>query len=500
MVATRDRKAEKEHSRMIDLNDTDEMTELHGADIPRVDLVGKAANGLRFLLMKSADDSPNLLGADQVRELIKQSEGDDMTDKTAPTAVIKDDLDPSVVLAEPEETPTGSSTTEPGSPAWEAVDAATARKWTSILARAKNALQVLSDRELVESIDGDGDSAEASYDLVEAAAAVDHAIGILACYGAGEQSEVDLAEEGGLNLIGKALAGFDSDALDTVEGFGPIVKAGRSLSAANESALRAASDSIQKVLASLPAAPDAEPITKEATVAAAPKSITVNVLPVVDQEAMAKAVADARAGMEAEPVVKADPLVAVFNAKGDLVGVVKPGAIQPIDGGAAPESSEDPAEEATETPAEESAEPGSDELQAAPAAAVGTPTNAPEPVTTDPVEKADIASVIKEALDVQAESFSAIVKGLQDDIEFLKAPAPSKVHANGASLPDPRHMRGQDQGGQPAVTSEDLRKSLATATTSEQRESISAAMQKQAADALTAIRAGAHQNPMHHTA
>ncbi|WP_210594835.1 hypothetical protein [Streptomyces scabiei] len=46
------------------------------------------------------------------------------------------DLDPTVVLAEPDQGPQGNPDV-PGSPAWEAVDAATARKWTSILSRRR---------------------------------------------------------------------------------------------------------------------------------------------------------------------------------------------------------------------------------------------------------------------------------------------------------------------------------------------------------------------------
>src|ERR1700733_607481 len=59
---------------MPDLDD--ELTELVDADFPRVDLVGKGANGIpRFLIAKQDADSRGLVPADLVRELIgKQAE------------------------------------------------------------------------------------------------------------------------------------------------------------------------------------------------------------------------------------------------------------------------------------------------------------------------------------------------------------------------------------------------------------------------------------------
>ena len=52
------------------LGDDEDLTPLYDAEIPRVDLVSRAANGVpRFLLAKSADD-PGLLGPEFVRSLI----------------------------------------------------------------------------------------------------------------------------------------------------------------------------------------------------------------------------------------------------------------------------------------------------------------------------------------------------------------------------------------------------------------------------------------------
>src|SRR5208282_5260661 len=57
---------------MAPLADDEEMTELFDADFPRVDLVGKGANGIpRFLVMKdAAGDASGLLEPDFVRSLI----------------------------------------------------------------------------------------------------------------------------------------------------------------------------------------------------------------------------------------------------------------------------------------------------------------------------------------------------------------------------------------------------------------------------------------------
>ena len=53
------------------LADDEEMTELLDADFPRVDLVGKGANGIpRFLIAKQDVGSRGLVPPDLVRELI----------------------------------------------------------------------------------------------------------------------------------------------------------------------------------------------------------------------------------------------------------------------------------------------------------------------------------------------------------------------------------------------------------------------------------------------
>jgi len=357
-----------------DSDDDEEMTELYDALVPRLDLVGKGANGMPFLIAKSADGAPSgLFDADYVRGLIAKSEptppqeavtlsgspaaiaalihgapvrkaepgtyealikakynaddlkrmagnGQAMKDESYPIAdkedldrairavgrggashdairrhIISrakslgasseipdnwgadgslkkeadmavvtgetddgvDGMDPTVVLAEPEQDQPGDPM-EPGSPAWEAVDAATARKWTAILVRAKNALGVMADRELLEAATADPDDAESAWDLQDAQCAIDYVIDTLAGFAVGEQAEADLGGEA-MDAVGKALGGFDTAALDTIESLTLVRKSGRALSAANEAAIREAVNSLQKVLASLPApTPDGE--------------------------------------------------------------------------------------------------------------------------------------------------------------------------------------------------------------------------------------------------
>ena len=206
-----------------------------------------------------------------------------------------------------------------------------------------------------------------------------------------EAQDSELGAEAAAALIGKA-ADELAPHLSTVEGCTFIAKAGRALSAANETALRNAADAIQKVLASLPA-PEEAPIVKEAPVA------ETNTPEIV--------------------VTKADDetsgLVAVFDANGKLVGVTDPANIQAVAGATAPAAEPD-------APAEPDADdaatiPGTDTVQA--------------PVVADPeddsatVTKAtpDIAQMLKEALDPIAKQLADnaeladVVKSLQERIE-----------------------------------------------------------------------------------
>jgi hypothetical protein len=519
----------------------DDFTELIDANIDRVDLVDKAANGLPFLMAKAADDGgpAGLLAPDLVRDLIGKTAdpapeaGETVTMTGTPGAlaqlihkaggrlvpdapITKDadtmadaDLDPTVALAEPEDNAPGDVNT-PGSPAWEAVDAATARKWTSILSRAKSALGVMADREMLEAAAGDADDLDAALNLDDAACAIDYAISVLAPFAVDEEAEV-VRGTAELDAVGKALGDFDSASLDVIESLSQVAKAGRSLSAANERAIRDAVESLQKVLASLPAAPDIEsgrPVAKKETdmqpeTGIAPETVET---PAAAVESVGKADGDAEG--------KA-PMVAVYDAKGKLVGIVDPTEITPISGA---DAAEEPAPEA---PAET---PAAADLEPAPAAEVGVPaedvakdagtTDDAAPADGDDVTKttdtdsddilksSDIRELVKGMLDEHSADQTAqltktgeavvelagIVETLKGRLETLEEqPAEPRVFAKGA-VPSAHMLRGQDTGA-PQVDmtkARELKRTLYSGTAAEQNEA-AVEMQKGAIAALQAI-------------
>lgn len=392
-----------------------EWTEGYDAEIPRVDLVGKAANGVPgFLLMKQ--DGAGLLDPDTVRDLIAKAtpaltEKDEITMTGSPAAiaamiaaapvrkadeaepVVKaDDLDPTVVLAEPTEEMPGDPA-DPGSPAWEAIDAATACKWTAILSRAKVAICTLAEREMIEATTGDGGDSENAWNLEDATCAIDYAISVLAPFAVGEMSEAEQGAES-LSDLAKALGGFDVAPLDLVEGLTPVVKAGRVLSTSNEAAIRGAVESLQKVLASLPApTDDGQPVAKEKETEMTDTQREADALAILKaalEEGEAVEAADRRQaaidmllkaktedGWRVEKA-KGDPQVAVYDADGSLVGTIDPADLSPIasptppdggdsQGGDEPAAAADP--NAVAAAAEDSAViPGTDTVAAPPPA------------------------------------------------------------------------------------------------------------------------------------
>lgn len=615
--------------------DEDELTALIDADIPRVDLVDKGANGVpRFLIAKRADGATGLLDPDYVRDLIAKADPAPATEDTvtmtgSPAAIAhlihgaavrpvakakynaddlrrmaangeamrdgnsypiadRDDLDKAIravgrggadhdairrhvitrarslgaeseipdnwnadgslkgdvtkessmaddlldaasTLAEPEEAMPGADTT-PSSPAWEAVDAATARKWTAILARAKAAVSLLAEREVVEAAAGECDDASVGIDLDDAACAIEYAIGVLAPFAVEEQAEAEAAADE-LNGVRKALGDFDPQALDTIEALGSVRKAGRVLSSANEAAIRGAVDSLQKVLASLPQAPTvvekrqhvrasimselADAVAKRLSRTLLPKTVEKSGQPVADTkegtvtEPVAKTdptpaepQAPATPDVPAEPVAKADgdvkpQMVAVYNAGGKLVGVVDPTEITPIAGADAPDDKAD-GDAAAEPAAEPAATP---DLTPAPPAEVGTPADAvPDDVNktqtldTDTVAKALAAAVtehLNAATATQGEhlaEMAGVVKALQDRIDALEEqPAPPRVFTNGA-VPSRDQMRGQDRGAAPVdvAKAREVKKSWYEADGASQ-DRIANEMQASAIDLLAAI-------------
>lgn len=380
----------------------------------------------RAKALDASSEIPDNWGADG--SLKKEA---DMAVVTGETDDGIDGMDPTVVLAEPDQEQPGDAM-EPGSPAWEAVDAATARKWTAILVRAKNALGVMSDREMLEAATADPDDAEAAWDLQDAACAIDYVIDTLAGFAVGEQAEADLGGEA-MDAVGKALGGFDTAALDTIESLTLVRKAGRVLSTANEAAIRGAVESLQKVLASLPAAPD----TPQADAAVEKESaVSGTEQPPTDPDADTQ-------GADGVEKAKGDPQLVVYDQKGKLLGIVDPGDLTPVANG----DSDSGGEQGADAPADADATPPAGSAVATNDATLipGTDTVASPPPAADDDEQvtkavqAGFAPLLTEALapiekriaeqdernQVLADRLDAaaqladVVKGLQERVEHL---------------------------------------------------------------------------------
>lgn len=370
----------------------------------------------------------------------KSNEAAAATDPESPELVLKADdvdltqvLDPTQVEADPEtvhangDSDVPGDANVPGSAAWEALDAATARKWTSILARAKNALGVMGDRELQEVASGNGGDVDAAFDLEDACAAVDYAISILAPFAVDEQSEAD-SEADCLEDVSKALGSFKVEDLDLIEQLAPVQKAGRVLSAGNEAAIREAVTSLQGVLSSLPAAPVVpEPVTKSEEVPVDPATDPANVEPVT------KAKGD-----------DAAPMIACYNADGDLIGVVAEGDLTSVGAGTPADPSTDPAPAPADPeipdPGTESAQVPVDPTAPAPAAVpVAKAADEQTPDVADPVLDA-----VTKALEKRDEEHDAVVKSLTERVEHLEAqPAVGGPLLSGVPTGGLMALRGQ---------------------------------------------------------
>lgn len=330
---------------------------------------------------KSIDSDPGTAPPAEGSDLqpVKKAEGDDAdTGVDASTDVTE-------VLAEPDGSAPGDPE-QPGSPAWEAIDAATARKWTAILARTKNALEVMSGREGQEAVTVDPDDADNAFDLQDAAAAVDFAIGILAPFAISEQAESDYGDQAMVakaQVIGTAMAGFPASALETLEEMGPVRKAGRVLSSANEEKVRQAVTMLQQVLSTLPAAP-------------APEDADM---------AVTKVTKAAKADDEG--------VVAVYNSKGQFVGTVPEAQLTPVKdpvaAGGAPDATDAPADPDADQDADQDDQEAATDGTAAPATAPApAPAAGAAPAPPAPVQKAEgpqmtepLARVVKELRELE---------------------------------------------------------------------------------------------------
>jgi hypothetical protein len=348
-----------------------------------------------------------------------------------------DGLDPTIPLAAPEDDNAPGDPTDPGSPAWEAIDAATASKWTSILSRAGVAISILAERELLEAASADPDDMDNAWDLQDVGCAIDYAISVLAPFAVAEQSEADCGTDA-MAAIGKAMARFDALPMARIETLSYVAKAGRVLSAANESEIRTAAASLQKVLTSLPAAPvaddsgqlvakegsdmpqdnkPAEPVGKASSDDQARNTGPVNaggttgmgeprvtgpdaalpadgpqqslpgdvpgrqvikaaIAAVFDENGRLIGVTDPAAIVQR--VEKDDgekpPMQAVFDQNGDLIGIVSPDAIQPVTGAGKKPDAGDAAGAGDGKDGDAKPAAAAADLDPAPAADVGTPS------------------------------------------------------------------------------------------------------------------------------
>lgn len=464
----------------------EDMSELVDAAIDRVDLVGKAANGHRFILAKS--DSTNLIPASMVRDFITKANEEDMPTDVNDAEVAKADLDANVIL---EDAVVDGDVEEEGSAAWESVDAETAAKWTAILGRAKIAISELKERESAELAAGVEDDVDGYLSLDEACEAIGYAISNLAAYAANEAAEVDAEVMAGIE---KSVAAIDIESLTTIEDFAEVIKAGRALSSANEGTLRSAVESIMKVLDSLPVA-KAEIVAEE-------------VIPeTVEKDRLAEIIN--MAADSAEVVIKADltgstdnelARIALTGADAERTAALQEIGLRFLTAHMEHEAEETPAEEAVEEAADEDevAEieelPSEDaaveeELTPAPANEVGTSADevTKSHESEQLVEAKMVETLVKEARDEESGRNAAIIKSLEDRIATLEAPAPSRVLTNGA-LPPAHLMRGQDAGASLMADASILRKQVEDAPDAVTKSNAQEVMRIAALEALTALR------------
>jgi hypothetical protein len=335
-------------------DDEDDLTEITFMKAPRVDMVGSAANGFDFLLAKSTGD-PSLFTEDEVLALAKSAQEGDMTAKTtastAPVAdedLTKDALDPETLLDTPD-VAAGGDPSDPGSPAWEAVDAARATQAIELTVALKRLVETAVARESQEALIGDDpDDAENVWNLSDVVAGIDCILGVLAPYAVTEQAEAD---------------GREAD--DTL-----ILKSGRVLSGTNEGNIRQAAGLLESVLSSLPA-PVEEAIAKSETPEGA----------AVETEALAKA--------------KGDPQVLVYDANGNVVGSVDPADLTTFANSTTPAAADDSATDtdaATDDATDPTTATPADPAPAAPdgsvpaAAAAADTTSDAEETPADPAD------------------------------------------------------------------------------------------------------------------
>jgi hypothetical protein len=474
--------------------------EMFAADIPRMDLVKRPASGMLFTIMKSNDPQDPL----SIALMKRPPQHPSLVAKAAKAAKPKEpqmaNLNEAPIAAPPETpvtkadgdvadldageilvgNPATSATSTPASPGWEQMDADTAQKWTTILTRADIALETLSDREAQEAVSPEGNDTDFdnSYDLASAREAVQWVIGILAAYAVGEQTEADEVSDG----VFKALQSLDpvkvgADA-DVILGLRAVKKAGRVLSGSNEQAIRDAIASLTNVLATLPAAPVEDAVVKAQEVPTLPQTPNEPLIAAYDLShapigvTVASKMLSFDQAKERVTKAKGDPMVACYNANGDLIGVVDPDDLVTTAAGK-------PAETADAAPAPadgDGAQPPNPDVADAAAANAATAAAAPTaPVA--PVAKAldnmaeTVRKAVADAIEAAEEGHQKVVKSLEDRLAKVEtSPAPGGPLLSDRPHGGPEsgaHLRDQGAGSNPAL--ELVEKQLAVATDPSER-------------------------------
>lgn len=496
----------------------DEFTELVDGSFPRVDLVGKSANGVQqFLIAKSTptDGAQGIVEASVIRDLVSKA-----SSKESP--VTSDQIVKADAALDAGETFVGdpNAIVQPGSPEWEAVDADTAEKWVGILARAKNAVEALATREQAEVFANNGDGSDV-WSLEDAVCAIDCAIDSLAPFAVAERIEADMELPAGVFKSASALAD-DIGTLTTVEQFNAIYGAGRGLSSEVAKQFQGTVNNLGKLLSTLPEGTKMNanvikdgtpgdstppvPGTTQAGIMAGetgqsspngnPEQVQANegepVEPAPDanvpiptdvktlsglagsqDDTTGKDAMVGNSAVDTGVVTKAAPQQAVYDSAGKLLGTVDPAKITELisEGGA--EAAATPETEPAATgddpaAAEAAAEAAKATADAAAAGAPGTetpgavaPVEAPAPAAAAAPENDD--TVMKSAIDEGVKAVLAemdvvpasVVKALEDRFnEFLEAPAKSRVLSHGVTPPAASHQRHAE----PGATSVDVTK------------------------------------------
>lgn len=148
--------------------------------IKRVDAVDGPATGMPFLILKS-NDLPE-------QPVVKDAEADP-AEGIETTNVDGPHIDGTDV---PDDEANAAA---PGTPAWEATDAAKARTAVDALVQVRDRVRELAAREGAEAAGGDDGDTYSQWDLEDACGALDFALATLAKFAVDEQSEADNGQQ-----------------------------------------------------------------------------------------------------------------------------------------------------------------------------------------------------------------------------------------------------------------------------------------------------------------